>query len=59
MSAWLSENPQAGDVMSGTGGARKVRFAGKGKGKSGRVSYNPLLWWERRSALSFDSHRQG
>lgn len=24
-----------GDVMSGTGGARKVRFAGKGKGKSG------------------------
>ncbi|SEP49579.1 hypothetical protein SAMN04487843_13137 [Methylobacterium sp. ap11] len=35
MSAWLSENPQAGDVMSGTGGARKVRFAGKGKGKSG------------------------
>ncbi len=28
-------NPNAGDVIQGTGGARKVRFAGRGKGKSG------------------------
>ena len=33
--AWIAENPSAGNVMAGTGGARKVRFAGKGKGKSG------------------------
>lgn len=33
--AWLSENPTAGAVMRGTGGARKVRFARHGKGKSG------------------------
>lgn len=32
---WVAENPDAGDVIEGTGGARKVRFAGKGKGKSG------------------------
>ena len=32
---WIAANPQAGDVIEGTGGARKVRFAGKGKGKSG------------------------
>lgn len=32
---FLSENPKAGDLMEGTGGARKVRFAGRGKGKSG------------------------
>jgi hypothetical protein len=32
---FLSKNPDAGDVMPGTGGARKVRFAGRGKGKSG------------------------
>jgi len=32
---WISANPEAGDVIEGTGGARKVRFAGKGKGKSG------------------------
>lgn len=33
--AWLSENPTAGAVIQGTGGARKVRFARRGKGKSG------------------------
>jgi len=32
---FLSENPTAGDVIPGTGGARKVRFGGRGKGKSG------------------------
>ncbi len=31
----LSDNPQAGDIMAGTGGARKLRHAGRGKGKSG------------------------
>ncbi len=31
----LAENPTLGDLMPGTGGARKVRFAGRGKGKSG------------------------
>ena len=35
MASWLSLNPFAGAIMRGTGGARKVRFAGKGKGKSG------------------------
>jgi hypothetical protein len=32
---WIAANPSAGEVIEGTGGARKVRFAGKGKGKSG------------------------
>jgi hypothetical protein len=31
----ISENPMLGDVMPGTGGCRKVRFAGRGKGKRG------------------------
>ncbi len=31
----FAKNPQAGDEFSGTGGMRKVRVAGKGKGKSG------------------------
>jgi len=31
----LSGNPMLGDVMPGTGGARKFRVAGRGKGKSG------------------------
>lgn len=33
--SYLAANPDAGDVMAGTGGARKLRFAGRGKGKSG------------------------
>jgi hypothetical protein len=31
----LSANPEAGDIMQGTGGCRKVRIAGRGHGKSG------------------------
>src|SRR6202171_3121678 len=33
--SYMAANPDAGDVMPGTGGARKVRFPGRGKGKSG------------------------
>jgi len=31
----IAQNPKSGSVMPGTGGARKVRFPGTGKGKSG------------------------
>jgi hypothetical protein len=31
----LAANPTAGDRMEGTGGARKLRWGAKGKGKSG------------------------
>ncbi len=31
----LSESPDAGDLIVGTGGARKLRFAPTGRGKSG------------------------
>lgn len=31
----LADNPTLGDEIPGTGGARKLRFAGRGKGKSG------------------------
>jgi hypothetical protein len=31
----IAGNPEAGDEIAGTGGARKVRVAGRGKGKSG------------------------
>ena len=32
---YLASNPLAGDEMAGTGECRKVRVAGRGKGKSG------------------------
>jgi hypothetical protein len=31
----ISAKPTSGNVMAGTGGARKIRFAGRGKGKRG------------------------
>ena len=39
--AFLAHNPHAGDILQGTGGVRKVRFARAGGGKSGgyRVIY--------------------
>lgn len=35
IAATIARDPQAGDVIPGTGGARKIRIAAKGKGKSG------------------------
>lgn len=31
----IGSDPEVGDLMAGTGDARKLRFAGRGKGKSG------------------------
>ncbi|NJM12338.1 MAG: transcriptional regulator [Synechococcaceae cyanobacterium SM1_2_3] len=38
---WISENPDAGDVISRSGGCRKVRWSREGQGKQGgtRVVY--------------------
>lgn len=35
--AWLAQHPEAGDVISGSGGCRKVRWARPGMGKRGGV----------------------
>lgn len=35
--AYLAEHPKAGDLMRGTGGVRKLRWARDGSGKSGGV----------------------
>ena len=34
---YLAVHPSAGDIMQGTGGIRKLRWAAQGKGKSGGV----------------------
>ena len=48
LQAFLCENPDAGDVMEGTAGVRKLRWALKGRGKSGgaRVIYLDILFAE-------------
>ncbi|PHS24980.1 MAG: addiction module toxin RelE [Methylophaga sp.] len=35
--SYLSEHPSAGDLIQGSGGIRKLRWARSGKGKSGGV----------------------
>jgi hypothetical protein len=35
MVSFLAANPEAGDIMAGTGGARKLRWKSQGKGKNG------------------------
>ena len=50
--AYLAANPEAGDIMAETGGARKLRWRAQGRGKRGgtRVIYYyhdssvPLFW---------------
>ncbi|MCA8863709.1 MULTISPECIES: type II toxin-antitoxin system RelE/ParE family toxin [unclassified Halomonas] len=34
---YLAFHPQAGDIVQGTGGIRKLRWSAQGKGKSGGV----------------------
>ena len=42
---FIAGNPNAGDVVPGSGGCRKVRWSGSGKGKKGgvRVIYTARL----------------
>lgn len=34
---WIAQNPEAGDVIPGSGGCRKLRWARKGMGRRGGV----------------------
>lgn len=44
--AIIASDPEAGDVIVGTGGARKVRVGGRGKGKSG--GYRVVTYYAAR-----------
>jgi len=47
----LAKHPEAGDVIRGGGGLRKIRWAAKGHGKRGgvRVIY---YWWTGKDRIS-------
>jgi hypothetical protein len=49
VAAYLAEHPDAGDVIPGVGGARKLRWAARGKGKRGgaRIIYLYVVIAER------------
>jgi hypothetical protein len=38
----VAADPECGDIMQGTGGVRKARLAGRGKGKSGGYR---IVWY--------------
>jgi hypothetical protein len=42
---YLIEHPAAGDLIRGSGGIRKIRWAAKGKGKSGGVRV--IYYWAK------------
>jgi mRNA-degrading endonuclease RelE of RelBE toxin-antitoxin system len=47
----LAQRPDAGEIIRGSGGMRKIRWAGSGRGKRGgvRIIY---YWWVRRDRIS-------
>ena len=47
----IGNHAEAGDEISGTGGARKVRVAGRGKGKSG--GYRVITFYSGRDVPVF------
>ncbi|HRY05947.1 MAG TPA: type II toxin-antitoxin system RelE/ParE family toxin [Hyphomicrobiaceae bacterium] len=49
--SYIAENPTAGDEIVGTGGCRKVRLAGRGKGKSG--GYRTITFYTGNSLPVF------
>jgi hypothetical protein len=48
---YLSTNPQAGDIIAGTGGARKLRFRRPGSGKRG--GYRVIFYYAGENAPLF------
>ena len=48
---FLARTPDAGDEMAGTGGARKIRFAARGKGKSG--GYRVITFYSGKNVPVF------
>ena len=57
---FLIKNPDAGDTMVGTGGLKKIRYAFKGRGKSGsaRVCYVDFAAFEKNYLLQVFSKDQ-
>ena len=55
----IAANPEVGEVIQGTGGCRKVRVAGRGKGKSGGYRLFTLLQRASNPSVLVDDHQQG
>ncbi len=56
---FLADNPGAGDLMPGTGGARKIRLASKIKGKSGGYRVITFYTGENIPVFLLDVYAKG
>ena len=56
---FLAANPTAGDLMPGTGGVRKLRWAARAKGKKRRRAGNRLFRRPRSASVLDGDFRQG
>ncbi|CCE23440.1 type II toxin-antitoxin system RelE/ParE family toxin [Methylotuvimicrobium alcaliphilum] len=45
LQTYLMQKPDAGDIVKGSGGVRKVRWASEGKGKSSGV--RAIYYWKK------------
>ena len=45
LQAFLLRNPEVGDVIEGTGGLRKMRFADRRRGKGKRGGLRVIYYW--------------
>ena len=50
---YLLEQPDRGDLIKGTGGLRKLRWAGSGRGKRGGIRVIYYLWHGDKAFLLF------
>ena len=48
----LALKPEAGDLIRGSGGLRKIRWAVRGRGKSGGIRVITSLWTMEKSIFS-------
>ena len=57
----LTVDPERGDLMPGTGGFRKLRWADpkRGKGQRGWIAHHLLLLFVRSANMVDDALRQG
>nr|WP_273188501.1 transcriptional regulator [Halomonas sp.] len=46
LQAYLLQKPNAGDLIKGSGGVRKVRWASEGSGKSGGI-IRAIYYWKK------------
>jgi mRNA-degrading endonuclease RelE of RelBE toxin-antitoxin system len=51
LQSFLADHPDSGKIIRGSGGMRKLRWAGSGRGKRGglRIIY---FWWAARDRIS-------